>query len=109
MANYYNEAREQKRQLKVTSESSRRRAERRAELAAVEVRPLSAFYKRPGRFSQEQIALLETPPDGSVVSYTVLAAILCQLTLQSGPIQTAGEELGLLIRVHCGSFTAQVL
>ena len=39
MANYYNEAREQKRQLKVTSESSRRRAERRAELAAVEVRP----------------------------------------------------------------------
>ena len=43
MANYYNEAREQKRQLKVTSESSRRRAERRAELAAVEVRLPLAF------------------------------------------------------------------
>lgn len=43
MANYYNEAREQKRQLKVTSESSRRRAERRAELAAVEVRLALAF------------------------------------------------------------------
>jgi hypothetical protein len=37
MANYYHEAREQKRQLKVASEGNRRRAERRAELAAVEV------------------------------------------------------------------------
>ena len=45
MANYYNEAREQKRQLKVTSESSRRRAERRAELAAVEVGLPLAFLQ----------------------------------------------------------------
>jgi len=37
MANYYNEAREQKRQLAKASEGNRRRAERRAELAAVEV------------------------------------------------------------------------